>query len=538
MFITAHVRPVVVLLGVLLLAGPAAYGQDAAAEKGDEFPSTLARGDFNGDGYQDVAIGVPSEDVTTTPWSQIVNAGAVEVIYGTASGLASANRQFWTQGALDLADGPETGDTFGSALAAGDFNGDGFDDLAIGAPGESIGGVNYAGVVHVVYGSPSGLSTTAVPEQVWHQDSPDVVDRAEPLDYFGSSLTAGRFNGDRFADLVVGVPGEDSTAGAVHVLYGSAAGLSPLFNRTFRQASGTDGLLDVGEAFDFLGRSLASGDFNCDGHDDVAIGVPDESDARGAVNVVYGAPAGLRLLNNQFFDQDALDVEDEAAIGEFFGASFAAGDFNGDGCGDLAIGVHGEDIPALVDGAGAVHVLYGSSPFGLSTTFAQFWYQGFSGVKDQPEAYDGFGTAMTSGDFNGDGYQDLAIGVPGEDVGWIDGVGPIGDAGAVNVIYGSATGLSFVIASQLWHQDVAGVEDLAERFDYFGRVVMSGDFNGDGRDDLTVGVPDEDLYGVNGSVEDAGAMNVIYGSPIGLSTSKGSIPDQFWSQTVILPPQP
>lgn len=98
--------------------------------------------------------------------------------------------------------------------------------------------------------------------------------------------------------------------------------------------------------------------------------------------------------------------------------------------------------------------------------------------------------------------------------------------------------LSFVIASQLWHQDVAGVEDLAEHVDHFGRVVMSGDFNGDGRDDLAVGVPAEDLYGVNGSVEGAGAMNVIYGSSIGLNTSKGSIPDQFWTQTVILPPQP
>jgi FG-GAP repeat len=72
------------------------------------------------------------------------------------------------------------------------------------------------------------------------------------------------------------------------------------------------------------------------------------------------------------------------AAGDFFASSLAAGDFNGDGCVDLAIGVVGEHIPNDIE-AGAVHVLYGSSPYGLSAIFGQFWYQGYSGVKDQPE---------------------------------------------------------------------------------------------------------------------------------------------------------
>jgi hypothetical protein len=394
-----------------------------------------------------------------------------------------------------------------------------------------VGSLSRAGAVHIINRSRSGLSTAAIADQLWHQDSPDVADRAEPLDYFGASLTAGHFNADRFADLVVGVPGEDSLAGAVHVLYGSTAGLSASSNRTFRQGSGTDGLLDVGEFFDQLGLSLVSGDFNCDGYDDVAIGVPYENDNRGAASVIYGAQAGLRLLNNQFWDQDTPDIEGEAAAGDYFASSLTAGDFNGDGCADLAIGVLGEDVPSGVDNAGAVHVLYGSAGIGLSTLFDQFWHQGHPGVPDEPEPSDWFGAALASGDFNADGYHDLAIGVPGEDL-------AIDDAGAVNVIYGSSSGLSFGIGSQAWHQDAAGVEDAAQPFDYFGRALASGDFNGDGRDDLAVGTPAEALYGVDGLIDYAGAMNVIHGSSIGLNTSKGSVPDQFWTQVVILPPQP
>lgn len=132
--VTVRVRCLCALVGILLLAAPVAYAQDAMAERRDQFGSTLARGDFNGDGYEDLAIGIPWESVTNTPFAPIPSAGAVEVIYGTASGLESANRQLWHQGALGLEDAAETGDLFGAALAAGDFNGDGFDDLFFTAP--------------------------------------------------------------------------------------------------------------------------------------------------------------------------------------------------------------------------------------------------------------------------------------------------------------------------------------------------------------------------------------------------------------------
>jgi hypothetical protein len=102
------------------------------------------KADFNGDGYADLAISAVLEDIDA-----IVDAGAVHVLYGSATGLTATGNQFWHQDSPGIAEGAEEGDRFGDALAAGDFNGDGFADLAIGVPQERIGALE-AGVVHVL----------------------------------------------------------------------------------------------------------------------------------------------------------------------------------------------------------------------------------------------------------------------------------------------------------------------------------------------------------------------------------------------------
>ena len=115
------------------------------------------RGDFNGDGIGDLAVGAPGEDI-----GAIVDAGVVHVMNGSAAGLTATGSQYWNQNSAGIADAVETGDGFGSTLTAGDFNGDGRDDLAIGAPAEDVGATVDAGVVHVLYGSAAGLTATGI----------------------------------------------------------------------------------------------------------------------------------------------------------------------------------------------------------------------------------------------------------------------------------------------------------------------------------------------------------------------------------------
>ncbi len=121
--------------------------------------------DYNGDGKDDLAIGVVGEDI-----GALVDAGAVNVLYGSGAGLTATGDQLWHQDSPGVLGGAEGGDSFGDALACGDFNGDGFDDLAIGVPLEDIGAIGNAGAVNVLYGSVAGL--TASGDQLWHQDSP------------------------------------------------------------------------------------------------------------------------------------------------------------------------------------------------------------------------------------------------------------------------------------------------------------------------------------------------------------------------------
>jgi FG-GAP repeat len=120
----------------------------------------------------------------------------------------------------------------------------------------------------------------------------------------------------------------------------------------------------------------------------------------------------------------------------------------------------------------------------LATTIPdQLWSQDSTGIKDTAEVDDGFGSALTMGDFDGDGYDDLAVGVPFED----NNVAT--DFGATNVLYGSPSGLTDT-GDQFWSQDSADVNGVIEDedSDWFASALAAGDFNGDGRDDLGIGV--------------------------------------------------
>lgn len=474
-------------------------------------------GDVNGDGHADLALGVPGEDLGTK-----VDAGAVNVVHGGVKGLTALGNQLWTQDSAGVEEVVEPGDGVGQAVATGDFNGDRYADLAIGAPGEDLVGGIDAGVVNVLYGSPNGL--TSAGDQLWSQDSAGIVETAEPGDRFGASLATGDLDGDGFDDLAVGVAGESlpgaDAAGAVQVLYGSAAGLAKDNNQVWSQGSG--GVADLAEAGDAFGAALAVGDLDGDAYGDLAVGVPGEDiDAKGDAGmaaVLFGSAGGITSAGNQTWSQDSDGVPDAAEATDAFGSALAIADLGRGPEEDLAVGVPSETLGSLTN-AGAVDVIYGS-PDGPVGAGSQVWTQNVQGVKGVATANEGFGTSLAAADLGGLGYADLAIGVPGDDVGTDDA------AGSVNVLYGAALGLS-AAGDQLWNQDSDTIADTAEAADGLGADVWAADYGGDVTGDLVAGVPFEDLVG--GARVNAGAATVLYGSAQGL-TGAGN---QAWTQNTL-----
>jgi FG-GAP repeat len=405
-----------------------------AVEDADNFGSALAAGDFNNDGFADLGVGAPWEDVGSTH-----DAGAVSVLYGSPSGLTTSGGRLFTQ----VGGAAEGGDGFGSALAAGDFNHDGFADLAMGAPYEDVGSTIDAGAVSVLYGSAAGLTSSG--GQLFTQ----VGSAVESGDTFGYALAAGDFNHNGFADLAAGAP-SDEIGGAVSVLQGSAGGLTSSGGQLFRQVGG---LVEGGDNFGF---ALAAGDFNHNGFTDLAAGAPFETVgsatfSAGAVSVLNGSPSGLSGSGGRLFTQVGGLVE----RGDLFGWSLGAGDFNHDGSADLAAGAPWEAVGSLAQ-AGAVSVLYGSAT-GLTASGGRLFTQ----VGGAVEGYDHFGSQLAVGDFNTDGFAELAAAAPTESF------GSAGGAGAVSVLPGSAAGLTSS-GGRLFTQDSPGVPDVAEGSDSFG----------------------------------------------------------------------
>lgn len=509
--------------GLSLTPNWTAESDQASAEFGSKVSTA---GDVNGDGFDDVIVGCPFFDNGQS------NEGAAFVFHGSAGGL-SLTPDWSGEGNLD-------GVQFGASVStAGDVNGDGFDDVIVGALVYANGQAN-EGRALAFHGSASGLG--AAPS--W------TAEGNQANAYFGVSVAnAEDVNGDGYADVIVGAQGfmnGQSGEGRVFVYHGSSGGLaassawtreSDLSNASFGHSVATagdvngDGYADVivgamnvsngqfseGRAYVYAGSSsglenfsywtaesdqadanfgisvATAGDVNGDGYSDVLVGAwkydsgqPDE----GRAFVYHGSAGGLTSILQWAAEGDQ--------IGASLGASVAgAGDVNGDGYSDVIVGAEHYDNGQAEEGRAFV---YHGSATGLSATAS--W------TAESNDENARFGASVsTAGDVNGDGFSDVIVGSP-------KFTGGQSFEGRTYVFHGSPAGLSLTPA-WIAESDQSGAN--------FGcSVATAGDVNGDGYSDVIVGADDYD-----GSAVDCGRAFVYHGSPAGLSASPA------WTKEII-----
>ncbi|MFC0597565.1 FG-GAP repeat protein [Streptomyces palmae] len=414
-------------------------------------PPRPATSDFNGDGYADLAVGVPDGTVDGQ-----AKAGYVNIVWGGPMGVGAHGSIRVTQATPEVPGAPEAGDRFGASTALTDLNGDGIAELLVGVPGEDVTdrGAD-AGMVIAVGGSKNGPGPGST-----------VLTGPSPSAAYGASVAAADLTGDGNKEIVVG--GTDKVV--AHV------------------AQGEDSMVATVVAAPMGGRApvLATGDFDSDGMADLAVAY-----------WTAGTPNTQSHVRLWKWDADQSSMAnfwntDNAGV-----TALAAGDFDGDGHDDLALGecreIADENIddpcgPEELAKGGGVHIHYGSPAGGWFGSRAQTLNQDTAGVPGVAEDGDRFGAALAVADVDRDGRDDLIAGAPGEAIGSEAG------AGAAWLLHGGAQGLldaGGAARSVTWNQDTAGVPGVAEAGDTFGAAVAAGDYDADGVPDVTVGSPGE-----------------------------------------------
>ena len=472
--------------------------------------SVSSAGDVNGDGYDDVIIGAYRADLNGN------DSGSSYVVFGKASGFSASIDLSTLDGSNGFRlDGANEGENSGRSISsAGDINGDGYDDLIIGAQYADNNGLN-SGSSYVVFGKASGFSAS-MNLSALDGSNGFRIDGANEGENSGRSVSsAGDINGDGYDDLIIGANRADnngSYSGSSYVVFGKASGFSASMDLS--ALDGSNGFrLDGEGSFNNSGRSVSSaGDINGDGYDDIIIGAygaDHNGSLSGSSYVVFGKASGFAAT----MDLSTLDGSNGFRLdgenqGDHSGTSVSsAGDVNGDGYDDIVIWAHGTDPNGF--SSGSSYVVFGKAS-GFSASMDLSALDGINGFRiDGDDQGDSSGVSILSaGDFNGDGYHDLIIGAYGADNNG-------DDSGSSYVVFGKANGFDARIDLSALDGSNGFRLDGENEDDYSGHSVSSaGDVNGDGYDDLIIGA-----YGADYNSPNSGSSYIVFGYATAVSIS-------------------
>lgn len=464
--------------------------------------SVSAAGDVNGDGIDDFIIGAESGNSNT---------GSSYVVFGTAGTITSPinlSNLDGSNGFVINSGSIYSGDFGASVSAAGDINGDGFDDIIIGAPFDHLGGQYMNGGSFVIFGSNtpfiSPINTGSL-----NGSNGFAIYGEEDFNYAGHSVSgAGDVNGDGIDDIIISAPGADDGAGRGYVVFGTDGPTQhPM---SLSDLNGSNGItINMTDDFSPINNPVsAAGDVNGDGIDDIIIGV-DRGDSYGNNNagisyVIFGSDEGLPHPFNLYtinrlngFTIHGVAEHDNSGV-----SVSAAGDVNGDGVDDIIIGAYRAD-PDDNDEAGTSYVVFGSMELPPNPLFLSE-LNGTTGFTIHGVAADdNSGVSVSAaGDVNGDGYDDIIIGASKAD--------PNGnnEAGTSYVVFGTDGPMAIPInLSDLNGSNGFTIKGVAAGDQSGNSVSAAGDVNDDGIDDIIIGADRADPDGNN----EAGSSYVVFG---------------------------
>jgi uncharacterized repeat protein (TIGR01451 family) len=445
--------------------------------------STSSIGDFNGDGLDDLIIGAFGADP-----NNINAAGESYVLYGSKAGFPAnitpanlnGNNGFIING-IDA-----NGFSGGAVSSAGDINGDGLDDIAIGAFGATANGKNNAGKTYIVFGSKTPFPVRFNLSDL-NGNNGFVLNGVNEFDYLGLSLgKLGDLNGDSLDDLLVNAPGPlNSSAGKNYIIYGRKGSFPASLNAS--DINGTNGFV-INETDGNSGSSVSGiGDINGDGMADLIVGTdganPDNN-IPGKSYVVFGSRTGFSPVLNRAelngkngFVIEGIEINTSTVVS-------GAGDINGDGADDLIVGISQANANNNI-AAGKTYIIFGSkTEFPAVLNLSQInGNNGFILNGIEPDERSGISVSAI-GDINGDGFDDLTIGASGASVGSNNAAGRTyilfgtNKGFAANINYAELNGNNGFFLNGVAADDLSGTS-----------VSGAGDLNGDGLDDVIIGSP-------------------------------------------------